>query len=265
MQLLNDLIALGFTEYEARIYLGLLKENPANGYQLSKKTGVPRSMVYEALGRLHARGAVLKSGAERATLYRPLPPDQLLERYDRQHQQLIDNLKEELDRLYNPQEEKEALWSISGQEAIYSYASQMIAKAEDEIYLVLGDADLQRLGTEVSTACRSGMRVGALLTGKGELDCDQVSYHPPAESEIQGMENMLVVVIDGEECMIANMEQDMRATVTTNRNLVLIAHQFVWMELFAQRVYERLNPDLLDLLDESDRQLLRSFSVNNIH
>jgi hypothetical protein len=37
------------------------------------------------------------------------------------------------------------------------------------------------------------------------------------------------------------------------------------MELFAQRVYERLNPDLLDLLDESDRQLLRSFSVNNIH
>ena len=92
MDILSDLVALGFTEYEGKVYLDLLKENPANGYQLSKRTGVPRSMVYESLGRLHARGAVLKSGDERVTLYRPLPPEQLLERYDRQHQRLIDNL-----------------------------------------------------------------------------------------------------------------------------------------------------------------------------
>ena len=74
MDAVSGLSDLGFTEYEARIYLALLKENPANGYQLSKRTGVPRSMVYEALGRLHARGAVLKSGGARSTIYRPLSP-----------------------------------------------------------------------------------------------------------------------------------------------------------------------------------------------
>jgi Cd2+/Zn2+-exporting ATPase len=53
----------------------------------------------------------------------------------------------------------------------------------------------------------------------------------------------------------------MVATITTNQNLVLISRQFVWMELFAQRIYERLSPAMLDLLDESDRQILQSFST----
>jgi sugar-specific transcriptional regulator TrmB len=261
MEISSDLVALGFTEYEAKIYLALLKESPANGYQLSKRTGVPRSMVYEALGRLHTRGAVLSSGDERTTIYRPLPPEQLLDKYSRQYQNLINNLHEELKGLYTAHEE-DVLWSISGEEAIYSYASQMIQRGQTEIYLVMGDDALERLRETLHPVCRADLSVGALLTGSGDLDCEQVSHHPPAESEIQGLENMLVVVVDGQECLIADLGQDMSATVTTNKNLVLISRQFIWMELFAQRVYERLDPSLLDLLDQADQQLLLSFSNN---
>jgi len=259
MSTLSDLMALGLTEYEGKIYLALLKESPANGYQLSKRTGVPRSMVYEALGRLHSRGAVHKSGDERKTIYRPLPPEQLLDRHDRQHRQLIEDLQGGLAEIYTSHTE-EALWSISGEAAIYSYASQLIEKAVQEIYLVIGDEALEKLRETILSTCDSGASVGALLTGQGELACDQVSYHPPEESEIQGMEHMLVVVVDGQECLIANLEPDMTATVTTNKNLVLISRQFVWMELFAQRVYERLDPAQLDRLDQEDKQLLLSFS-----
>jgi len=259
MSTLSDLMALGLTEYEGKIYLALLKESPANGYQLSKRTGVPRSMVYEALGRLHSRGAVHKSGDERKTIYRPLPPEQLLDRHDRQHRQLIEDLQGGLAEIYTSHTE-EALWSISGEAAIYSYASQLIEKAVQEIYLVIGDEALEKLRETILSTCDSGASVGALLTGQGELACDQVSYHPPEESEIQGMEHMLVVVVDGQECLIANLERDMTATVTTNKNLVLISRQFVWMELFAQRVYERLDPAQLDRVDQEDKQLLLSFS-----
>ena len=262
MAILSDLMALGLTEYEAKIYLALLKENPANGYQISKHTGVPRSMVYEALGRLHARGAVMKSGTSRSTIYRPLPPQQLLERYDRQHRELITNLQGSLADIYaSPQEE--ALWSIRGEAAIYSYASQLIGSAAEEIYLVMNDAALFQLREDILVSCENGAKVGALLTGQGELECEQVSYHPPEESEIQGLGNMLVVVIDSQECLIADLEQEMRATVTTNKNLVLITRQFVWMELFAQRVYDRLDPAQLSKLDHADRKLLQTFSTKH--
>jgi len=33
------------------------------------------------------------------------------------------------------------------------------------------------------------------------------------------------------------------------------------MELFAQRIYNRLSPAMLDLLDQADRSILQSFSI----
>ena len=55
---------------------------------------------------------------------------------------------------------------------------------------------------------------------------------------------------------LCELNLEMTATVTRNPNLVLIARQFVWMELFTQRIYARLGQDLLDRLDPTDRQIL---------
>jgi Cd2+/Zn2+-exporting ATPase len=63
-------------------------------------------------------------------------------------------------------------------------------------------------------------------------------------------------VVDGQDVLVAAAgDRDMTATVTRNRNLVLIARQFVWMEVFAQRIFSRLGNDLLSRLDPADRQI----------
>jgi Cd2+/Zn2+-exporting ATPase len=46
--------------------------------------------------------------------------------------------------------------------------------------------------------------------------------------------------------------------VTRNRNLVLITRQFVWMELFAQRIFAHMDGDLLARLDPADRRVFES-------
>ena len=72
MDYLKDyLTQIGFSEYEAKVYLALLHESPGTGYQLSKKSGVPRSMVYEALGRLAAAVPCLKQLRARYPLSSP--------------------------------------------------------------------------------------------------------------------------------------------------------------------------------------------------
>lgn len=251
---IKDLAAIGFTEYEARVYLALLRESPATGYQVGKKAGIPRSMVYEALGRLHARGAVLKTGDYRGALYRPVSPESLLDRYEEEQRTLIQNLRENLRRLHEAREE-DLLWSISGRSAVLAYANQMVEAATGELLLVFSDPYLDVLGEKVRTACTSGVAVKALLTGAGELGCGQVVRHPPLESELQKLGDMLLVVVDGKECLIASTDIEMTATVTTNRNLVLIAHQFIWMEFFAQRIYARLGQDLLEILEPEERRM----------
>jgi Cd2+/Zn2+-exporting ATPase len=248
---------IGFTEYEAKVYLALLRESPATGYQISKKAGVPRSMVYEALGRLHARGAVLDTVEGRATLHRPLPPDLLLERHEAEQRALLDNLRREMGHLYEAPA-GDYIWTISGRRPALSYAAQMLRDAAAELFLVLNDEDLSELRDDIEAACQRGVSVSALLTGEGTLACGRMARHPPLESELQQMTGMMMVVVDGSEALIASTEAETTATITRNRNLVIIARQFVWMELFAQRVLTRLGRDLLDRLDPEDRAVFNS-------
>ncbi|MCL4562576.1 MAG: TrmB family transcriptional regulator [Chloroflexi bacterium] len=256
---LKKLLRISFTEYEAKVYLALVRQSPSTGYQLSKAAGVPRSMVYEALGRLDARGIVLKTIEHRATLYRPLPPDVLLDRYEQENHQLIHDLRLGLQELYTSSNEN-YIWSISGRPSVLSYAAKMIQGASQEVLLVLADADLDALRGDIEDACVRSVSISALLTGEGQLSCGRTAYHSPIESELQDLTRDLVVVVDNQEALIARTDLEMSATITRNRNLVLISRQFVWMELFTQRIYTFLDPAQLTRMDPEDRQFFAGLS-----
>lgn len=259
MDLLAKLTELGFTEYEAKVYLALLDDYPASGYQISKTAGVPRSMVYEALGRLKLRGAVLETPDERATLYRPLPPDVLLDNHEAAQRRLIDELRAGLTGLYQAREE-DFVWSIRGRDALLAYARELIGRAQREVFLVLDDPDVTSLEEVITATCQRGVSTSAVLTGVASLRCGQVVRHPPLESQLHELAGMLVVVVDGTESLVAASDagRTMTATVTRNRNLVLIVRQFIWMELFAQRIFAHMDDELLARLDPGDRRVLES-------
>ncbi|HEX3049016.1 MAG TPA: helix-turn-helix domain-containing protein [Aggregatilineaceae bacterium] len=174
MNLLSELQELGFTEYEAKVYIALLKDHPATGYQLSKQAGIPRSMVYEALGRLDARSAVLKTEEAKATLYRPMPPDAILDRLNDEHERRVISLRQGLGGIYFARDEGH-LWTFTGEGSVLTYAENMIGNAQQEVMLVLTDANLQRLRGTILEAYGRGVAIGALLTGSERLGVGQVA------------------------------------------------------------------------------------------
>lgn len=253
--LIDQLMALGLTEYESKVYIALLGDHPATGYQIGKAAGIPRSMVYEALGRLEARGAVLKTVEEKAALYRPVSPDTLLDRYAEESRSRIAGLRSGLAPLYKRHDEGR-LWNFSGRREALHYAAELIAGAEHELMVVLTDADVEELRSLLAGAYERGVTLGAMLTGQNDLSFGQVVRHPPQETEIHGMRETLIVVADEREFLIASGYQSTSGTMTTNPNMVMIARQFIWMELFAQRIFARLGEELLDKLDPEDRRVL---------
>lgn len=255
MDLTSRLQGLGLTEYEARVYVALLCDYPASGYQIGKEAGIPRSMVYEALGRLETRGAVLKSRDEKSTLYRPVPPQTLLDRYAAEAEQRVAQLRDLLEPLYIGHDDGR-VWNFSGRRDALSYATELIARAERELMLVLSDADVAALLDALEAANARGVQLGVMLTGAAHFVLGQVVRHPPRETELHRMRETLMVVADEREFLIASGHATAAATVTTNANLVLIARQFIWMELFAQRIFARLGPELLERLEPEDRHVL---------
>jgi HTH-type transcriptional regulator, sugar sensing transcriptional regulator len=256
VDLVDQLSTLGLTEYESKVYLALLREHPATGYQLSKAAGIPRSMVYEALGRLEARGAALSTVEEKATLYQPVPPDTLLGRFETETRQRVAELRTHLAPLYNRQEEGR-LWNFNGRKEALRYAAELIAGAGHELMLVLSDADVEVLHDLLVGAAERGVHLGVMLTGQSSFDVGQVVRHPHRETELHRMQETIMVVADEREFLIASGHASTSATVTTNVNMVLIARQFIWMELFAQRIFARLGGDLLARLDPADRHVLQ--------
>lgn len=257
MELQNALQAIGFTENEAKTYLALLREYPATGYQVSKNSGVPRSIVYEVLSRLHTRGAVLESIEGRATLYRPLDPEILLNEHQHAIRSVIENLKPKLASVYANQVEQKT-WTILDRETIFAYARQMLHGAEQEVFLVINDDHYTILGPVLHDLDQKGIDLNILATGEAVIEIGTLAYHPPLESEMQGLTNTLVVLADQTEVLIADTADSPSATITSNPNLIMIARQFIWMEFFTQRIYSQIGADLLDRLDAADREIFKS-------
>ena len=92
LELLKD---AGLSGYEGKAYLALLAAGePLNGYEVAKASGVPRSTVYETLGKLVARGAAFEvTDAATAVSYVPLPADALIGRLRRQTHETIGGLE----------------------------------------------------------------------------------------------------------------------------------------------------------------------------
>ena len=118
----------------------------------------------------------------------------------------------------------------------------------------------QRLRENIEAANKKKVSVNALMTGTSELDFGEVAYHPPLESELHGLSNMLVVVADRKQVLIASADLDTTGTITNNHNMVIITHQFVWMELFTQRVNKHMGPELLERLNPEDREIFESWN-----
>jgi len=130
-----------------------------------------------------------------------------------------------------------------------------------ELFLVLPDPELEALREVVVQAAARGVRVRALLTGQGSLEVGQVARHPSVESELQQLTHIALVETDQVQALIADTSGEVSATVTKDDNLVLIARQFVWMELLAQQLVQRLGEDLFQALDPAAQGIFRELQT----
>jgi len=248
---------LGFTEYEARVYLALLAAHPTTGYQVSIRAGVPRSMVYEALGRLEARGAVLRSADRRGSLYSPVLPETLLDHLEQGFHTRVASVRKDLAKRVNAGKD-DRFWTGRGPELIHGLAAQLLDSSSGELLVIMADPEIVQYRPSLESACSRGVRLGIVLTGELEAPCGLWARHPPRESQIQQLDRLLLIVADTEQALIADLRGEGSATITTNSHMVHIARQFVWMELLTQLLTASGAPDPLAALPHREREFLEA-------
>jgi len=254
---IDRLMKIGFSEYEAKAYMALLRESPITGYQLSKISGVPRSMIYEVLGKLTVRGAAMTLRRGDSTQYAPVPAEEFLDQLIEEQERLIASLKDDLAHLTSAPN-LEYVWNIEGRENILAKAEEMIDQAKVCIYLALLPATFPDLRSALQEAIERKVRVVIYTTGEIGLPGGQIVIAPMSEEALSQAGGLgLILVIDGEEVLIGEWltANRARASWTSSPLLVFIAEHHLRTDLYLPRILTLLGERALDVIQEEDREL----------
>ncbi|MCG2768820.1 MAG: hypothetical protein L6435_10650 [Anaerolineae bacterium] len=253
----DRLTRIGFSEYEAKAYMGLLRKSPVSGYELSKVSGVPRSMIYEVLGKLTARGAAMTLRKEGSTKYAPVPAAEFLDQLHCEHEELVISLKDDLAVLKSVSD-LDYVWNIEGHDNIIAKAKEMIGQAENRIYLALLPITYPVLRPVLEEAIGQGVRVVLYTTSPLDLPDARVVVAHVSEVILGRARGLgLVLVIDGEEVLIGEWltANQARASWTSSPLLVFIAEHHLRTDLYLPQILALLGDRALDLIQEEDREL----------
>lgn len=245
--LLDRLREIGLGDYEARLYLALVKRHPANGYELSRSSGVPSSKVYEVLTRLQEKDLVFPTdGGGRAKRYVPVDPEEFIERYRARVDRALDGLRDELDAI-TVDEPVGYIWNVQGRAPLLERTSHLVERAERTLLISGWDAELSELAPTIAAAHRRKVQVAVIDYGSLPLEASAVYTHPIKDT-IHGEKGGrgLTLCADTRVALMGLVQDDGGAhgAWSRNRAFVTAAEDYLKHDIYVQKIVGRFH-DLL--------------------
>lgn len=262
-KLINQLEKLGFSTYECRTYIGLLKHSPSTGYEVSKRTRVPRSMIYEVLGKLLDKGAIYTVPTEPVT-YSPVNPVELMERMKRDFDASFTFLSKELTSIESEQEVN-TIWRIKSSDFVLEEMTSLIQRAHKEVLLSLWHEQAKVLQPSIKKQEEAGIEFFSLLFGAEQMQFGHTYHHNYMRPEVvsERMDGCLTIAArDHEEVIIANFLDNGSAWAvkTEDPALVLVAEEYIRHDIMIVEITEKFGAEKLDQLWRTRPDLRRVVS-----
>ncbi len=133
---------LGMTGYEIRVYVSLLEAGAMTAADISKKSGVPYSKIYEVLNSLEDKGW-LESDSSRPQKFFPKSPSTALEamrmRSENSFRESQSAIVSELMPIYTKSgiKEKPEIWVVRGIYNIAAKVSEIVESCHQELLVAL--------------------------------------------------------------------------------------------------------------------------------
>lgn len=240
MDLVERLTELGFSPNEGRVYVALLKQPLATGYELAKGAGLPRANVYQVLSGLLAKNAIQRVGNS-PSRYVAHAPAEVLGRIKRETAARCDALTAELQAL-SPPAEPTAFWTLRGREAVVEQVISLVAEAVERIAICLWSEDLGWLSGPLRDAHHAGCHVVINLFGDTELEFGDIYRHEDPSKVVSG--HLLTLAVDSSAALVAALDEPSGAVYTRHPALVRLVEKLIRDEAYLAAIYERFRNDL---------------------
>jgi predicted transcriptional regulator len=248
---------LGFGEYEAKAYIALLQQNPLNGYELAKTSGIPRANIYRVLQRLEERSAIIPIETEGSLRYSPVPPEQLIPQMGAHFQTVLESTQRELTSLSQPNPQR-LNRNVLGYASLLDQARGLINEAQDDLFIAVWHPEAQALGAEVANV-KPQIRLMTLCMQACPAECGACAgsiyrYHVvPAQ-----LTRWLIVVRDNRDMLMGEIGPDQTVALrTAQQSLIQMTVQFFQSHIAWASVLEHSGESLNEALSPESLRTLR--------
>jgi len=232
-EMMAQMKTLGFSVYESRAYLTLLKEFPVNGYTLSKDSGIPRSRIYEVLKNLMAKQMVFEETQEKAKVYTPADPKVIFGQLKGQYDKICDDLSRHAGTLYQEPKQDDKLVVIQGRENIISFLKVLIEGAKHRVAVFIWDEELCELTKELDKALNRGVRLRGIYFGTRRVYEDLVPHRRIERYMAEKKERYMAVIIDHAHVVSGIVSRGEASKVTWSRDegFIAVAEDYIAHDL----------------------------------
>jgi sugar-specific transcriptional regulator TrmB len=265
-EVIRKLTALGLSEYEAKVYLSLLRTHPATAYEIGKSSGVPTSKVYEVIKKLFQKEVLTEMAEGRTKRYVPLEPGEFLGRYRSSMEAVMDSLRGDLEAARG-ESELSPIWNIGEYDFLIEKAVRMIDGAGKTVLLSLWGEEIVLLEESINGALKRGVRVAMVHFGRPEPRSWPV-YHHPIEHTLYKEKGGrgIVVVADSEEVLMATVMKGERVAGawSTNQGFVTLAEDYIKHDIYIMKIVKRFDKALREKFGDRYVKLRDIFSDEEV-
>ena len=241
----KELQELGFTDYEAKIYISLLHNSPVTAYEISKNNALPRPNVYSALDSLEKKQAVQRVSLD-PVRFVPVSPSTLFIRISKAVQDRCAALEIALEKL-QPEEKIHYVWNIDGPDEARLKISQLILAAQSHIWIKAHFEELLPHLDELKLASKRGVSLLFILFGDSSQikefhfskNCSVFAHE--GDGTVVGLGRHLITLsIDFKEALIVNMKEHTGA-FTQSEPIVNLADSLIRHEIYLAEIFKHFS------------------------
>ena len=249
-----QLSQFGFSKNEAKAYLSLLVQNPATGYEISQRSGVPRSAIYDIMKKMELTGVVSTIG-NKPVQYIPISTDQLSQNLTSQFEHNIEELKKKMSKIDTESSEGN-VWNIKGYQAMIDHLRSVIDNAEESIFCSIWNREFDELLPQFIKAEERGVEiVNFSFTGLDKPVGKNFSYGIEDDKLKEIWQRQIIVVADRKAVLLgsSNQSKDNQAIWTTNPAVLNISLNNIILDitLYAQRKNVNVEAVLETMMDRN--------------
>jgi HTH-type transcriptional regulator, sugar sensing transcriptional regulator len=242
MEAMDDAIVsrlrdVGFSLYEARLYVALLRGGAQNGNEVAKLANVPSSKVYTALDKLASEGVVQSFRRGSKTRFTAIAPTELVSRLRKRYNAPLDFLADELPKVETTAPPQPFL-TVSGATALDESVRAIIDGAREELHISCWEEEVPAFSAALAAADERGVRIYGMLYGDGEPPPGSWLRHHYEEivgARVGG--RLLALVADEEEALIARIPGAGAPTAVRSGNpvMTMIVQEYLHHDNILQR------------------------------